>query len=161
MSGPRARKKKSPKLSSRSSSTRKRALKVLSLAREGKTLSAASRLAGISPPTVLRYLPGDFKKPRGSNRYLPSKSDRHVRFINLLLSDGKEHSLPVRGSRQATLASDFSNAFQRYRAGDTLALRPFRGKKVAGHKLLTSPKKIKELGEKGVEVDHFYAEVFA
>ena len=148
-------------LSGRSYASYNRALHVLSLTRDGKTLSSASRGVGISPSTVLRYFPGDFKKPRGSNRYLPSKSDRHVRFINLLLSDGKEHTLRVRGLRQAKLASDFSNAFQRYLAGDTIALRPFRGKKIAGHKLLTSPKKIKELGEKGVEVDHFYSEVFA
>jgi DNA-binding CsgD family transcriptional regulator len=150
-----------PWSSSRSFSTRNKALRVLSLTRQGETLTSASRSVGISPSTVLQHLPGDFRKPRGSNRYIPSKSDRHVRLINLLLADGKEHTLHVRGSRQATLASDFSNAFQRYRAGDTLALTPFRGKKIAGHKLLTSPKKIKELGEKGVEVDHFYSEVFA
>jgi len=145
----------------REAEARNRALKVLSLAREGKRLTFASRRVGISPSTVLRHLPDDFHKQRGKNRYVPSKSDQHIRGINLILSDGKEHTLRVRGSRQATLASDYSNALQRFRAGDTLALRPFRGKKVAGRKLLTDPKKIKELGDKGVEVDHFYAEAFA
>ena len=148
-------------LSERSYVARNRALEVLSLVREGKSVTSAVRIAHTSRANVLHYLPGDFHKPRGKNRYVPSKSDRHVRLINLILSDGKEYSLHVRGSRQAKLASDYSNAFQRYKAGDRLALRPFRGKKVAGHTLLTNPKKIKELGEKGVEVDHFYAEVFA
>jgi DNA-binding CsgD family transcriptional regulator len=148
-------------LSARGYSVYKRALKVLSLVREGQSLISASRRVGISPSTVLSLLPGDFYRPRGGNRYVPSKSDRHIRLINLILSDGKEHTLRVRGSRQAKLASDYSNAFQRYLAGDTLALRPFRGKTIAGHTLLTDPKKIKELGEKGFEVDHFYAEVVA
>jgi hypothetical protein len=147
------------RLSGRNYAAYSRALKVLSLTREGESLTAASRRVGISPPTVLRYLPEDFKKARGSNRYLPSKSDRNTRFINLLLSDGQEHTLRVQGSRQAKLASDYSNALQRYLAGDTLALRPFRGKTISGRTLLTDPKKIKEIGERGVEVDHFYAEV--
>ena len=145
----------------RSYVARNRALEVLSLVREGKSVTSAVRIAHTSRANVLHYLPEDFRKPRGKNRYVPSNSDRHVRLINLFLSDGEEHTLRVRGSRQAKLASAYSNAFQRYLAGDTLALRPFREKRISGHKLLTDAKKIKELGEKGVEVDHFYAEVFA
>src|SRR6476646_3556726 len=66
--------------SPRSKGERADAFHVLSrMRRTGESLSSAAREVGISPQAVRRNLPNQLVKPRGSQRYTPTKADRESR----------------------------------------------------------------------------------
>jgi hypothetical protein len=129
------------------------AIEVLGRVRRGESLSEGARDLGITPATVRRYFPKDFSKPKGSRRWVVSKSDRHVRFVKDIKHDGMSR-IPVRGSHEASQQSAFLNAVRKALAAKKeatalAALAPWRGKRIGGRALITSLPKLIALAKSG------------
>jgi hypothetical protein len=114
---------------------RSRALDALSEARlHGLSLSAATRAAGTTIPTVVRYAaPAVERLPSGRYRVLPD--DRLYRRLRVISTEGPVW-VDVRSSRTARLASRHANAVRAYGLhGDASVLSEFRGRRVGGVEL--------------------------
>lgn len=136
---------------------RQRALAVISrMRRRGESLSKAARTLGTTPRTV-RKLIGKQLRKTASGRYSVKESDRLTRELNVFGPDGYE-IVSVRSFRQAQLASEHLNAVGRFlRTGDTEWLKPFRGKRIGGIKLLTDPDRLNQFADADlVKLDGLY-----
>lgn len=136
-------------LTPRQKTTYKRAIEVLRGVRRGESLSEAASDLGIAPATVRRYFPNDFSKPKGSRRWVASKSDRHVRVIKGITEDGMR-PIRVRGSREASQQSAFLNdVWKALTENDPSVLARWRRKRIGGRKLITSFDKLIALARSG------------
>ena len=137
--------------------TRQRALAVLARMRSrGESLSKTARALRTTPRTV-RKLVGSQLRRSASGRYSVRSSARLKREINVFGAEGYE-PVTVSSSKQAKLASQHLIAINRFlRTGDTVQLKPFRGKRIGGVKLLSDPKRIREFAEADlVKLDGLY-----
>lgn len=136
-------------LTPRQKSTYTRAIEVLGVVRRGESLREGAHDLGVTPATVRRYFPDDFSKPKGSRRWIASKSDRHVRLVRDIGPDGMRR-VPVRGSREASQQSLFLNDVRRaITKNDPTALAPWHGKKIGGRALMTSFRQLIALAQSG------------
>lgn len=136
-------------LTPRQQGTYTRAIEVLGRVRRGESLSEGASDLGITPATVRRYFPKDFSKPKGSRRWVASKSDRHVRFMKDITEDGMRR-IRVHGSRAASQQSLFLNDVRKaITKNDPTALARWEGKRIGGRELLTSFRKLIALAESG------------
>lgn len=105
-----------------------RVVGVISKMRSERTsLQRASREAGISPHTVIRW-GGPALQKRSNGRYAAKPNDRLLRVLMIPTPEGKRE-IAVRGSRQATQLAEYWNAVQKYlETGDASRLAAFRGK---------------------------------
>jgi hypothetical protein len=128
---------------------------VAEMRREGVSLHAASRRAGISPSTARRYA-GDLLVKEG-RRYYPTPSDRSYQRMSVLSTEGLR-DVDTRGSRTRSLIAGHWNALNRFAAtGDVAVLRPFEGKRVAGVELATDPDQVEEYLRRGeLDIDDIY-----
>ena len=154
MSGPRSGSNKSPKLSSRSSSTRNRAqcllprqqearlrgLAAINRVRRGesKTLSSAARAEGTSLTTIRRLLPSAVLQDRPGGRIRVKASDRYSARVEIMTDLGPLQ-VTACGSRQRELAGRHRATVMRVLQGKepVSALEQFRGKTVGGHELIS------------------------
>jgi hypothetical protein len=128
---------------------RRTSLAVLREVRLGTSLTAASKQYGIKATTVRRDLPWEFSKPSGSRRYVASKADHVVRELHII---GDKGMIPikVRGSRAATrLAKYLVAAHKAVTNEDPKALAEWQGKRIAGHKLITSLRQLMLIAPSG------------
>jgi hypothetical protein len=120
---------------------RARALDALSLMRrDGLSLAKASRRAGTTPETVIRYA-GEGLERRGKGRFSVKTGDRLFAHMPALTTEGPRE-LDVRGYRQRSLVGRHWNAISDYgRTGEVEQLKAFEGKngRVAGFQLETDP----------------------
>lgn len=107
-----------------------RVLAAVSKMRSEKTsLSQASRAAGISPRTVVRY-GGPALRKRKSGKYAAKAKDNLLRVLIIPTSKGSQE-IALRGSQQATLLAEYWNAVHRYlQTGDASGLSQFKGKHI-------------------------------
>jgi hypothetical protein len=146
-------KKKSPKVSPRSHSTRNRALHALRLMRrEQLSLAEACRRAHIKQSTFLRYVGDSVRHDHPGGRYRPTASDTHRRDLLIPTALGLT-PVPIRGSKQATQAAQYLNAVGVYLGkGDERQLKQFKGVKVGPRgrqvELITDPETLSALAEK-------------
>jgi len=135
----------------------RRALAALSRMRSrGQSLTEAARAVGTTPHTVRKFV-GKHLRRAASGRYLPTRSDRVKREINVFGYEGYE-PVTVHSYKKAQLASEHLIAVGRFlRTGDTSWLKRFRGKRIGGIKLLTDPKRIREFADADlVKLDGLY-----
>jgi hypothetical protein len=135
----------------REAETRKRALRALSRARRGESLSKAAREAGIKPATVRKYLPNQFHQAAIGKPWIPAKSDRLTAQMNVLTPAGPL-SVPLRGSRERSLLGRYNIALRRWRSGEPGAeveLATFEGQQVGGHTLITDVNLLATLEDAG------------
>lgn len=128
---------------------RERALETVSLMRTQKlSLSRAARAAGTTRATALRYA-GDALERDAAGRFRARRADRLFRRMQILGSNGRTE-VDVRGSHAASMNARHWNAVKRFLVtGDVAVLRPFVGKRVGGHVLMTDPDAIEEEARRG------------
>lgn len=125
--------------------------------RRGKSLSKATRSLRTQPRKGRKIVVR--KRQRSvSRRSVTTKSKRSKVEINVFGAEGYQ-TVVGPTSRQARLASRHLNAINRFlgKTGDTEALRPFQGKRIAGIELLTDPRRLREFADADeVKVDGLY-----
>jgi len=75
------------------------------------------------------------------------KSDRLLRYLQIPGPNGPI-DITARGSKQAREISSYKAAVNRFLAGESNALAPWRGKKIAGVQLTTDKEILKNLAHK-------------
>jgi hypothetical protein len=120
---------------------RARALRALSyMRRDGFSLAHASRRAGTTPETVIRYTGQELER-RGSGRFIAKTGDRLFARMPALTTEGPRE-LDVRGYRQRSLVGRHGNAVKHYGlTGEVEQFKAFEGKngRVGGFQLETDP----------------------
>jgi hypothetical protein len=118
------------------------------------SLRKAAREFGIDPDQVINLGRLALRKQR-NGRYSAKKTDRLLRVLGVLISEGKRE-IALRDSRQASVVGSHWDAVQRYlQTGDDSALRKFQRKKIIDaskkrHLLLTNLDELNRLGSAGV-----------
>lgn len=121
---------------------------------EKVSLSQASRAAGVSPRTVIRYGSLAIRK-RKNGKYAAKAKDNLLRVLIIPTSKGS-WEIAVRGSQQASLLGEYWNAVHRYlQIGDASRLSQFRGRHIKDANgldipLLTDRAVLDRLGSAGV-----------
>jgi len=124
---------------------------------EGLSLSAAAREEGTKAVTVRKYLPAALRRSKRGT-WAATKGDRYIRTVVLPSAHGHV-TVQARGSAEAELAASYSAALARWaRTGNATELAPYRGKKIGGFELLTTPRALIALGDAGLlQLDSLYA----
>jgi hypothetical protein len=128
---------------------------------EGRSLSAAARLAHTTPATVRKYA-GTAVARTTEGRYAATAVDHIARPMRFLAPDGVI-AIEVPDSRAATLIGEYWNAVNRYlRTGRADALRRFAGRDVRvgrrRHRFVTDPLTLDRLANAGeVRFEDLYA----
>jgi hypothetical protein len=108
-------------------SPRRRTSKALAYVARGKSLAAASRLAGTTPKTVQKYA-GKRLHRSPDGHYTARLADQRMRYMSFITPTG-QIGIDVRGSVSATRIATYYNAVRRYLDdGDLATLLQFRGK---------------------------------
>jgi hypothetical protein len=121
--------------------------------RDGLSVPKASKEVGIPENTLVELGHPAFRKKNG--RYVATKTDRLLRVITILTTNGKK-VIATRDSRQASMVGAHWAAVQRYlQTGDDSALLRFKGKRVTDasgkrHLLLTDLKELDRQAAAGV-----------
>jgi len=128
---------------------RHHALEALGLMRrERLTLSRAADRVGTTPAAVVRHAGAALTRTPGG-WYRPTPTDRLYRPLVALTVDG-ELEVDASDSRVASVIGAHWSAIRRYlETGDESPLRPFRRRRISGHRLETDPERITELGRRG------------
>jgi hypothetical protein len=140
-------KRKSNRQKEKRAQARQRALRALTDMRHGFSLSQAAHNNGITIRTMKRYVGSELVQGRPGGRIRATKSDRLPRYMLLPGADGPVE-ITTRGSKDASKAARYKAAVNRFLAGDTKALAPWRGKKIAGLELITDKDVLKNLAHK-------------
>jgi hypothetical protein len=100
------------------------------------SLTHAANLEGVKPATIKKYFTSSLMRSKG--KLLASKSDRSS--ATLYVPDAMGNPVPVhtRSSKDRKELSRYLRDLGRYLRGKRNALAPWRGKTVAGVKLVTS-----------------------
>jgi hypothetical protein len=133
-----------------------KALAAISLSRrERLSLPIAAKIEGTRVRTIKRYAPAAIEKRKGE--YRVKRFDPIPRSLNIVDPKGM-HPLVVRSSRSASKVGRYMNAVRSFiQKGDSSGLSAFRGKKVAGHKFITSTRRLKQLADAGLlELQRLY-----
>jgi hypothetical protein len=126
---------------------RQRALGALTDMRHGASLSQAARNNGITARTMKRYVGSELLQGRPGGRIRATKSDKLPRYLQLPGADGPVE-ITARGSKEAREAARYKAAVNRFLAGESNALAPWRGKRIAGVQLITEKEILKSLAHK-------------
>jgi hypothetical protein len=132
--------------SSRDSSARDRALHVWRDMQRGTSFSVAARNNGIKVGTARKYLGSALRQDRPGGRIYATKSHRLVTYLQIPGAHGPVE-IAAHGSKEATKIARYKAAVNRFLAGDTNALAPWHGKKIAGVELLTDGRTLKGLAQ--------------
>jgi len=145
------------KLSSRSHEARNRALHALTAIRHGASLADAAKAEGVSQRTIRKYVGSALRQDHSGGRIRAVPRDRFTRYLQIPGTDGPIQ-VTVKGSKEASdLAAYVSTRAAFLRSGDESVLRPFQGKKIGGHTLVTDPKLLTAQAEQGESFDQLYS----
>ncbi|MEX0862674.1 helix-turn-helix transcriptional regulator [Nitrosopumilus sp.] len=145
-------------LSSKQSAKYDDSLEVIGLMRQGMSLNQASKLVGISPSTVKRYVGTTLKLK--NKRIIARKNDSLLRKIRIY-ENGKEEFIQIRGRKNSAIVAQYLGAVgRRIDKNDTTALESFekitiRDFKGNHHRFETDIKKLIRLFEKREEPEFF------
>ena len=131
-------------------------LAALSLSRrESLPLQITARIERTRVSTIRRYAPSAIEKRKGQFR--AKRFDLIPRVLNVVDAKGMQ-PLVVRSSRSASKVARYMNAVRALiHKGDASGLKEFKRKKVAGHKFITSTRKLKQLADAGLlELQRLY-----
>ncbi len=130
----------------RGPSARDRSLHALADMRHGASLSQAARDNGVTTRTIKKYVGSALLQDRPGGRIRPTKSDRFVRYLQI---PGPHEPVEIRahGSKEAAEVARYKAAVNRFLRNDLKALAPWRGKKIAGIKLVTDRRILKRLAK--------------
>jgi len=130
--------------SNRTARTRDRALHVWRDMQRGTSFSVAARNNGIKVGTARKYLGAALRQDRPGGRIYATKSHRLVTYLQI---PGKHGAIEItaHGSREATEIARYKAAVNRFLAGDSKALAPWHGRKIAGVELITDGRTLKDL----------------
>jgi DNA-binding CsgD family transcriptional regulator len=147
------------KLSARSQEARNRALHALTAIRHGASLAEAAKAEGVSQRTIRKYVGSALRQDHVGGRIRAIATDRFTRYLQIPGQEaGGPTKVSVKGIKQATELAAYVNARAVFlRTGDTTALRPFEGKKIGGHTLVTDPQLLTALAEQGDSFDQLYS----
>jgi hypothetical protein len=123
--------------------------------RENLPLRITAKIEGTRVSTIRRYAPSAIEKRKGE--YRVKRFDLIPRILNAVDSKGMR-PLVVRSSRSASKVARYMNAVRTLiHKGDASGLKVFKGKTVAGHKFITSTRKLKQLADAGLlELQRLY-----
>lgn len=149
------------KLPARSHEARNRALHALTAIRQGASLADAAKAEGVSQRTVRKYVGSALRQDHAGGRIRAVPRDKFTRYLQIPGPDGPIQ-VTVKGNREATQLAAYVNARAAFlRSGDESVLRPFHGKKIGGHTLVTDPKLLTALAEQGESFDQLYSSLVA
>jgi hypothetical protein len=140
-------KRKSIRQNEKPAQARQRALGALTDMRRGASLAQAARNNAITIRTMKRYVGSELVQGRLGGRIRATKSDRLPRHLLLPGVDGPVE-ITTRGSRDTSEVARYKAAVNRFLAGDANALKPWRGRKIAGVELITDREILKSLAHK-------------
>jgi hypothetical protein len=151
------------KLPTRSREARKRALRALTAIRHGASFAEAAKAEGVSQRTIRKYVGSALRQDHPGGRIRAVSRDRFTRYLQIPGQDeGGLTQVKAKGSREATELAAYVNARAAFlRTGDESVLRPFHGKKIGGHTLVTDPKLLTTLAEQGESFDQLYSSLVA
>lgn len=143
-------------LTFRQREARLRALEALSLMRKGRSLTAAAKETGISPPTFKRHIGKPLQKRQGRWRV---KSHDRISRVMTIFSKGKRYNIESRDSRTASVIGRYNSAVGHYtQTGDAANLQKLKGVAVKdaqgrSYILETRPSKVIRILERLEEPD--------
>jgi hypothetical protein len=152
------------RLSDRERAEYGRVLDALSRARSGsrpRMLTTAAREAHTSVGTIRKWIPEAVTRD-AFGRLDATKADRAFRPISVIERGGGVAEVATRGSRRASIASDYAHTLDLYRAGlvGPEAFARFEGERIGGVEIETDPDRIDELEAQGqLDYYEFYADV--
>lgn len=127
--------------------------------REGESLSRATREEGLKPKTFIRYARPALRRSGPGKPWKAIPEDKLKSVMNVLTEFGPTPEI-IPNSRERKLLGRYNRALRMFRAGEDDAeaeLLKFRGKKVAGHTLITDIKVLTQLEEAGrLDFDDLY-----
>jgi hypothetical protein len=103
----------------------------------------ATKLQGVKPSTVRKYLPAALKKANG--KFRATKSDRYAAMLYIPDAQGNSVAVKTRSSKEREQLSHYLRDLGRYLRGKRDALAPWHGKKVAGVELVTAGRTIEAI----------------
>jgi|GEM_PF-1846590 len=129
-------------LSEPSYAARDRALHVLAEMRHNPALSLAhaAKLQGVKPGTVKKFFPSALKKADGKFRV--TKTDRYTATQYIPDSHGNSVAVKTRSSKDRSALGQYLRDLGRYNRGDRNALTAWKGKEIAGVRLVTDARAI-------------------
>ena len=124
-------------LSDRSNAARDRAFHVLAELRHDPRLSLthAAKLQRVKPETVKKYFPSALTKTDGE--FQVTKSDRYTATLYVPDAHGNSVAVKTHSSKDREALGQYLRDLGRYLRGDRSALSAWRGKEIAGVKLVT------------------------
>jgi hypothetical protein len=132
------------KLSERAFAARDRSLHALRDMRQGASISQAARNNGVTTRTIKKYFSSALLQDRLGGRIRATKSDRFIRYLQI---PGLPGETKVHGLKEASEAARFKADVNGFLRGDSSALEPWHGKKIAGVELVTDGPTLKGLAK--------------
>jgi hypothetical protein len=127
---------------------------------QGESLSKATRLEGIKSKTLIRYARRALRRSGPGKPWKAIPEDQLAAVMNVPTRFGPIPEV-VHGSRERRLLGRYNQAVRMFRAGEDgagAALKAFRGRKVAGHVLITDIATLIRLEEAGkLDFDDLYS----
>jgi hypothetical protein len=127
--------------------------------REGESLSKATREESLKPKTFIRYARPALRRGGPGKPWKAIPEDKLKSVMNVLTEFGPTPEI-IPNSRERNLLGRYNRALRMFRAGENgaeAALLKFRGKKVAGHTLITDIKVLIQIEEAGrLDFDDLY-----
>jgi hypothetical protein len=137
----------------------RRIFRALRRMREGASLSKATREEGLKPKTFIRYVRPALRRNGPGKPWKAIPEDKLKSVMNVFTEFGPSPEI-IPNSRERKLLGRYNRALRMFRAGEDGAeaeLLKFRGKKIAGHTLITDSKVLNQLEEAGrLDFDDLY-----
>jgi len=156
----RARRTNVVALNPREADLQRRVFRALRRMRDGESLSKATREERVKPKTFVRYVRQALRRSGPGKPWKAIPEDKLTSVMRVLTEFGLTPEI-IRSSRERKLLGRYNRALRMFRAGEDgaeAALLRFRGKKVAGHILITDTKLLIQLEEAGrLDFDDLYS----
>jgi transposase len=127
---------------------------------EGESLSKATKVAGVKPQTFIRHARRALRRTGPGKPWKAIPEDQLSAAMKIITRFGPTVDI-VRSWQERELLGRYNQALRMFRAGEdgaAAALRVFRGKTVAGHKLVTDIDLLIQLEEAGkLDFDDLYS----
>jgi hypothetical protein len=147
-------------LSPREADLQRRVFRALRRMREGESLSRATREERLKRDTFIRRARPALRRNGPGKPWKAIPEDKLTSVMRVLTEFGPTPEI-IRSSRDRKLLGRYNRALRMFRAGEDgaeAALLKFRGKKVAGHILITDTKLLIQLEEAGrLDFDDLYS----
>jgi hypothetical protein len=146
-------------LTPREAAVQRRIFRALRRMREGESLSRATREERLKPKTFLRYARPALRRGGPGKPWKAIPEDKLKSVMNIHTGFGPTPEI-IGNSHERKILGRYNRALRMFRAGEDgaeAALLKFRGKKIAGHILITDIKELIRLEEAGrLDFDDLY-----